>query len=164
MKSNPSIVLVALILVGCATPYQQTGLTGGFSETQLDSNVWTVTFKGNGYTSRERATDFNLLRCADLCLDNGFKYFVIVEGKEYSNEGSYTTPTSSYTTGSATAYGSSVYGSSTTHTYGGQTYHISKPTSSNTIVCFKQKPAINALVYNAEFIRKSIREKRGMNE
>lgn len=164
MKTTPALIFVALLLFGCATPYQQTGLIGGFSETQLDENVWTVTFKGNGYTSRERATDFNLLRCAEICLENGYKYFVIVEGKEYSKEGSYTTPTTSYTTGSAYAYGNNVYGSATTQTYGGQTYNISKPRTSNTIVCFEDKAEINAMVYNAEFIRDSIREKRGMNE
>jgi hypothetical protein len=164
MKTTPVLIFVALLLFGCATPYQQTGLTGGFSETQLDENVWTVTFKGNGYTNRERATDFNLLRCAELCLEKGYKYFVIVEGKEYSKGGSYTTPTTSYTTGSAYAYGNNVYGSATTQTYGGQTYNISKPRTSNTIVCFKEKPTISAMVYNAEFIRDSIREKRGMNE
>ena len=98
MKTTTALILVALLLHGCATPYQQTGLTGGFSETQLDENVWTVTFKGNGYTSRERATDFNLLRCAEICLENGYRYFMIVEGKEYSKEGFYTAPTNSYTT------------------------------------------------------------------
>jgi hypothetical protein len=45
-----------------------------------------LTFKGNGYTSRERATDFNLLRCAEVCLENGYKYFVIVDGKECAND------------------------------------------------------------------------------
>lgn len=164
MKITPAFFLLALFFCGCATPYQQSGLIGGFSETQLDDNAWTVTFKGNGYTSRERATDFNLLRCAELCIENGYKYFVIVDGKEYSKQGSYTTPTSSYTTGSAYAYGNNVYGSATTQNYGGHTYNISKPTTSNTILCFKDKPAINAMVYNAEFIRKSIREKRAMNE
>jgi hypothetical protein len=164
MKITPAFFLLALFLSGCATPYQQSGLIGGFSETQLDNNSWTVTFKGNGYTSRERATDFNLLRCAEVCLENGYKYFVIVDGKEYSEQDSYTTPTTSYTTGSAYAYGNNVYGSATTQNYGGQTYNISKPTNSNTIFCFKQKPAINAMVYNAEFIQKSIREKRAMNE
>ena len=89
---------------------------------------------------------------------------MIVEGKEYSKEGFYTTPTNSYTTGSAYAYGNNVYGSATTQTYGGQTYNISKPRTFNTIVCFEDKPTINEMVYNAGFIRDSIREKRGMNE
>jgi hypothetical protein len=163
MKTTSSILFLVLIFSGCATPYQQTGLFGGFSETQLDENVWTVTFRGNGYTSRERATDFNLLRCAELCLENGYRYFVIVEGEEYSKKSSYTTPTTSYTTGSAYAYGNNIYGSATTQTYGGQTYNISKPRTSNTIVCFKEKPVINVMVYNAEFIQKSIREKRSID-
>ena len=51
----------------CATAYQSNAFTGGFSETQLD-DVFKVRFKGNGSTSRERASDFCLLRCGKLYL------------------------------------------------------------------------------------------------
>jgi len=34
------IFLIALGLAGCATAYQRQGMTGGFSETQLDENVF----------------------------------------------------------------------------------------------------------------------------
>ena len=52
----------------CATTYQSEGLTGGFSETQLDENIFRVTFYGNGYTGKERVTDFALLR-SPMCQD-----------------------------------------------------------------------------------------------
>ncbi|MDI6775402.1 MAG: hypothetical protein QME60_08455 [Verrucomicrobiota bacterium] len=73
------VICIAAILCGCTTPYQKTGVTGGYSETRLQENVFTVNFRGNGYTSRERAQDFAMLRCADITLGNGFKFFAIAD-------------------------------------------------------------------------------------
>jgi hypothetical protein len=159
-----AILFAALMLAGCATPYQRVGFTGGYSETQLGDNIFQVSFRGNGYTSRERASDFSLLRAAELTLEKGFRYFVIVESEKNTKIGTYTTPTRSYTTGSAYGYGNYAYGSATTTTYGGQTYIISKPRATNTILCFKEKPKINGLVFDAEFVIKSIKQKYGINK
>lgn len=159
-----AILFAALILTGCATPYQRVGFTGGYSETQLGENIFQVSFRGNGYTSCERASDFSLLRAAELTLEKGFRYFVIVESEEHTKIGMYTTPAQSYTTGSAYGYGNYAYGSATTTTYGGQTYIISKPRAKNTILCFKEKPEINGLVFDAEFVIKSIKQKYGINK
>src|SRR5258708_33200365 len=137
---------------------------GGFSETQLDETVFQVRFSGNGYTSGERATDFTLLRSAELALEHDYPFFVIVESAHGSSLSTYTTPTQSYTTGSATMYGNTAYGHSTTTTTGGQTYLIRKPSSMNTIVCFKEKPDGVMMVYNAEFISRSLRQKWGLTQ
>jgi hypothetical protein len=158
-----AILFAALMLAGCATPYQRVGFTGGYSETQLGENIFQVSFHGNGFTSRERASDFSLLRAAELTLEKGFSYFVIVETGKNTEIGTYTTSTRSYTTGSAYGYGDYAYGSATTTTYGGQTYIISKPSATNTILCFKEKPEINGLVFNAEFVIKSIKQKYEIN-
>ncbi len=162
MKNYIILVIFAAILTGCATVYQKQGFTGGFSETQLGENIFRVTFKGNAYTSRERVSDFTLLRCAELALEKEFKYFIIVDSEKYTKTGAYTTPTTSYTTGSAYGTGSYAYGSATTTTTGGQTYFYSKPRSTNTIVGFKEKPKIDGLLYDAEFIVKSIKGKYGI--
>ncbi len=163
MKNLFIITFVAIFIQGCATTYQRAGLTGGYSETQLDENVFKVSFRGNGYTERERVSDFTLLRSAELTLENGYKYFVIIDANSYTSNSTYTTPTTSHTTGSANVYGNSVYGRATTTTTGGQTYNISKPSSSNTIVCFKEKPD-SGFSYNAEFIYKNISEKYGIKQ
>jgi len=102
-----AIALAVILLAGCATTYQPKSFTGGYSETQLGENVFQVSFRGNGYTSRERASDFNLLRSAELTLERGFRYFVIVDSEKYATTGTYTTPAQSHTTGSA--YGSGNY-------------------------------------------------------
>ena len=159
MKTHIVLAIFLAFLAGCATGYQKHGFTGGFSETQLGENIFKVTFKGNAYTSPERASDFTLLRSAELVLENGFKYFIIVDSEKYTKTGAYTTPTTSYTTGSAYGTGNYAYGSATTTTSGGQTYFYSKPRSTNTIVGFKEKPSIEGLLYDAAFIVKSIKGK-----
>jgi hypothetical protein len=157
-----SIGTLVLVLGGCATSYQPEGFSGGFSETQLDKNVFRVTFRGNGYTRSERAEDLALLRSADLALSNGFKYFVIVTQDGRSSTAAFTTPTQSYTTATATGFGNAAYGSATTTTYGGQTFFVSRPSTSNTIICFVEKPNIQALVFDAEFLVGSLGRKYGV--
>lgn len=148
MKNLFIISLIAIFIQSCSTPYKGSGFRGGYSETQLDENVFKVSFRGNGYTGRERVSAFTLLRCAELALENGYKYFVIIDANSYTSNSIYTTPTTFNTTG----YGQ---GNSTTTTAGGQTYIISKPSSSNTIVCFKEKPE-SGFSYNAGIIYKNI--------
>jgi hypothetical protein len=164
MKKVTSLLIFVLLLVGCATAYQPKGFSGGFSETQLGENIFQVSFRGNGYTRSERASDFSLLRSAEVAIEHGFKYFVIVESGKDSTISAHTTPTQSYTTGSAYGAGNYAYGSATTTTYGGQTYFISKPRITNTILCFKEKPEINGLVFEAAFVARSIKQKYGFTE
>jgi hypothetical protein len=150
---------LSLYIYGCASQYKPQGFGGGFSETQLGENIFRVAFRGNGFTSRERASDLNLLRSAEISRQYGFNYFIIVESDQYTKKSTYTSPSTSHTTGSATAVGNYAYGSATTTTYGGQTYRISKPRSVNTIVCFKDKPENSGLVFEASFIISSLKRK-----
>ena len=96
-------------------------------------------------------------------LEHGYNYFAVIDANSYTSNSTYTTPTASYTTGSAYGTGNYAYGSATTTTTGGQTYNISKPSSSNTIVGFKDKPS-NTFTYNANFIYKNIRQKYGIKD
>ena len=150
-----------MIAGGCATKYQHMGLTGGFSETQLAEDVFRVSFNGNGFTSMERAVDFALLRSAELALAHGFPYFVIVAETTDIAASTYTTPTQSTTTGTVSESGN--FGSTTT-TVGGQSYLITKPSATNTIVCFHEmrQEGNTGIIYEAEFIAGSIRNKYGM--
>jgi osmotically-inducible protein OsmY len=162
----------ALFVSGCATMYQPQGLMGGYSTTQLGPNAFQVSFKGNGYTDTEDANDFALLRSAEVSLSNGFKYFAIVDARTYAKTSSFTTPTTARTTlnsatyGSANAYGgtmnyqSNTTGAATTVFSGGETYTISKPRTTNTILCFATKP--EGFAYDAEAVTKSLRAKHGL--
>ena len=85
MKKSTLIVLILLFsfLQGCAANYQPRGQTGeGFTETQLDKNVFRVSFSGNRYTESERASDLALLRSAELALLHGYKYFIVADNSD----------------------------------------------------------------------------------
>ena len=154
-----ALSVLALLLASCATGYQEQGLTGGFSETQLSKNIFRVSFNGNAYTSAERAADFTLLRSAELANENGFDYFAIIDEDQSTQLSTYTTPTQSHTTGNVYVTGNTATGSATTTTTGGQTYIYSKPRSTNTILCFHDKDQASGIVYEAQFVIRSIREK-----
>ena len=160
MKKFLLIVSAAtLLLAGCATEYQPQGISdsGGFSETQLDTNVWKVTFRGNGDTKVDQAEDLALLRSAEISLANGFTHFAYRSSKTDTQTTILKNPMISYT--SATAiYGSNLFANTTTHTYGG-TVVISKPFVSNIVFMFKGKPELDTLVYDANFICTSIGKK-----
>ena len=85
-------IIFILMVTGCATTYQSKGLTGGYSDTQLDKDVFRINFRGNAYTSGERAQDFVLLRASELTLENNFKYFAIIDTSSSSKITSFTTP------------------------------------------------------------------------
>lgn len=155
-------ILCSLLLTACATSYQPQGLSGGFTETQLDKNVFRVTFRGNGYTKQERAEELALLRSAELALKNGFTHFAIVDGKSRADYGAFTTPTHATTTGTVSSYGNTSRLNAQTRVSGGDTFIIAKPSTTNTIVCFNGKPEIGALVYDAQFVFTSLGEKYGV--
>jgi len=174
MLKRISLAMLLIIPAGCATDYKSESFRGGYSEVRLDENVFTVRFAGNAYTSPEKAADFCLLRCAELARANGYSYFIVIDSSHYIKQSTVTTPATAYTTGSgntfgtATAYGNqatymgTTYGQSTTTTYGGQTYVLSKPRPSNTIVCFKEKPTGGAFAYSATFLVNSLKGKYGI--
>ena len=161
MKSLIASVLV-LLVAGCATPYQPTGLAGGFTETQIDTNVFRVTFKGNGFTSPERAEDMALLRSAELTLKHGFTHFAIADGRSRSETVTIDTPAQATTRGSISTYGNTSYLNARTQITGGDSITVAKPSTSNTIVLFKGKPQIAAFVYDAQFIMNSLGPKVGI--
>ncbi len=158
-KDTVIVVLVLLLCAGCATGYHRQGWTGGYNESQLQEDIFRVSFKGNAFIDKEKVQDYLLLRCAEITIDHGFDYFIIL-GEENSIEvSSYTTPTnvSAQTTSqgnvgySGSAYGNTIYG---TDAYsqqttgnatitGGDTYYFSKPRSNCVIKCFKGKKPVD---------------------
>jgi hypothetical protein len=138
MVRNAWVVATAAALTACATPYQPKGLSGGYDEARLGDNVFRVSFEGNAFTSDVKATDYALLRSADLTLERGFRFFALS-----------TNGVSVRTSGSA----SRNYG----HT-------SSTPSAINTIVCFKDRPEGDLLVFDARQVRASLRAKYGIDE
>jgi hypothetical protein len=76
---SAALVLVTL-LAGCATPAPYAPRTGnqqtGYTDRQLDTNRWRVTFTGNSVTPREQVEDDLLLRAAQVTLAAGYGHFL----------------------------------------------------------------------------------------
>jgi hypothetical protein len=66
-------IVAALAIGGCATGYQKSGLTGGYSERKISNSAYVVSFGGNGYASKERVWYFWIYRCAELTSQNGYE-------------------------------------------------------------------------------------------
>ena len=146
------VVLTATwVFAGCATSYQSNSLTGGYSETQLAPDVFRISFRGNGYTTPERAQDYALLRASELTLEKGFTCLALVDEKSSTTTQGITTAGSAQTTGTAYQYGNSV-------SYPGQTITIRRPTSGVMVRCFKTKPE-DIFTFDAAFLQNSLREK-----
>ena len=86
--------LVFLGLTGCYTTYG-----AATSDIQLDSNTVRVTARGNAYTSGDRVDIYLLYRCAEVTIEHGFDYFVIVDDASQavpynleSSSSTYSTP------------------------------------------------------------------------
>tara|TARA_B110000027_G_C16055121_1_gene271830 strand:- start:627 stop:920 length:294 start_codon:yes stop_codon:yes gene_type:complete len=67
MKNIIIVIFAGILLSGCATTYQSTGLTGGYEDIDLGGGRYKVTFVGNGYTSDDRAIEFAKKRSSELC-------------------------------------------------------------------------------------------------
>jgi hypothetical protein len=124
-----ALMMAALVIGACATPYQRHGLTGGFSEYPLDDDTYVVTFKGNGFTSRDRVRMYLHHRCAELTLETGHDAFAVIDGQSVDRTAQWVNPghATTTTTGSVTSYGNTAYGSAQSQT----TY---SPPTSTTIV------------------------------
>jgi hypothetical protein len=72
------IAAACLSLAACATPYGPSGFTGGYSETKIADNVYTVAFNGNGNTSGDTVWNYWIYRCAELTLQKGYSAFTLV--------------------------------------------------------------------------------------
>ncbi|MCP4666945.1 MAG: hypothetical protein GY849_11315 [Deltaproteobacteria bacterium] len=131
-------IAIALFLCGCATPYQKKGFSGGYKETRLKKNVFRVSFKGNSFTDKRRASDFALLRCAELTLEKGFRFFAIA-GSESEEKKRYTLA-------------------------GMELMSIDNPRSFYTIHCFEDKPPDYLIWYEATYLARSLRDKYGIVE
>ena len=69
------------LLAGCATPTPYQPSTGGygFSDQQIESDRYVVSFAGNSATSRRTVETYLLYRAAEVTLATGHDWFVITD-------------------------------------------------------------------------------------
>lgn len=79
-----ALVAASLATASCVTPTPYQPATGvgshrtGYWDEQLDGSHFRVTFAGNTLTSRETVERYLLYRAAELTVQNGFDYFILV--------------------------------------------------------------------------------------
>lgn len=76
------MAILAIALVGCATPYQPFELfgRGGYSDKQISEDKYQVAYYGNGATNMQTLNSLLLYRTAEITLEKGFDYFEVLNG------------------------------------------------------------------------------------
>jgi hypothetical protein len=74
-------LVAALALAGCAvpTPYKPADDGFGYSEQQLEQNRYRIAFSGNALTPRSAVQNYLLFRAAEVSVDRGYDYFIVVD-------------------------------------------------------------------------------------
>jgi len=141
------LLLGAIVLSGCATGYGPSGFSGGYSDSMLQSDMFRVTFKGNGHTDSETVSDYALLRAAELTINHGYNYFVIADAKDSTSTGYAAVPGQVRTTGNYNAY------------TGGYIVPIEKARSSIVIKCFVEDPNAGGVAFKARELSRNLKSK-----
>ena len=136
--------LLILLLAGCAKPLQPDNYADRISSTWLDAHRFVVAYPHT--STDQQVVDLTLLRSAEIALQNGFTYFIIVKADESIAESSDTQ------TGAAKGF----------IVHNGIRYYHANPASSNTIIGFKRRP--QGFAYVALFVKASLRNKYGLDQ
>jgi hypothetical protein len=86
--AGAALVAVLLALPGCAsppTPYQAAANGYGFTDQQIEGNRFRVTFAGNSETSLDTVRNYMLYRAAEVTVESGHDYFVVVDQNTQSS-------------------------------------------------------------------------------
>ena len=83
--------LCLAVAAACATPtpYQPASTENGdgYTTQRIESNRFRISFRGNSITSRQTVDTYMLYRAAEVSLENGYDYFVIVNKDVDKNTG-----------------------------------------------------------------------------
>lgn len=65
-----------IFLISCATPYQKSGFTGGYTDYQMSEDVFKVKFRGNVLVDLDTTKRYALVRAAEITIEQGGFMFV----------------------------------------------------------------------------------------
>lgn len=71
----------SILFLSCATRYTKVDLTGGYSDSKLDKDIFVVSFLGNAAVSLETTKIYVMYRCAEITKMNGFNFFMMLTNK-----------------------------------------------------------------------------------
>ncbi|MGZ3606626.1 MAG: CC0125/CC1285 family lipoprotein [Syntrophales bacterium] len=94
MKVNRVLMIMAItfLMMSCAYPptgYWKLGVGDpytGYSETQIQKDMFQVSYKCNDATTYDAMKGLLAYRCAEITLQNGYDYFIVIEEKDITTE------------------------------------------------------------------------------
>ena len=150
MKLTAYFILLIFYVCSCNSSYKQAFAynSEGFIDTRLGRNVFKITYNGAAFTSLNKAVDYCLLRCAEICLERGYKYFRITK----DSSGIY-----SYVTKNPDVYGH-IQGQPVVIS-GGYSQDIPRAVAQNIIVCESQVPLGEKEFLDAKKVYKFLKQR-----
>jgi len=125
--SRTYVLLASIALVGCETGYQAQRFAGGYSEVLTAPDEAVITFSGNGFTRGERVLEMAAVRCAEVTLVHGYRYFVGTGASHLGTQSSFTTPSIAQIYCKPTAFGTFAIGTASTPYIPPQQFYVYKP-------------------------------------
>lgn len=164
-KIRKGAAVFCLLLYACATPYGKYGSLGGYTDSRIDENTFSISVDNNGFTSHQTTSMHALYRAAELTVENGFDYFVLVGGANNSTSMAMVMPGTSTSSTTVNTYGSTAYARTTTNYAPTMVVPIVLPNATLVIKSFKgSKPGEVAEAYDARSVMKYLGPQIGADE
>lgn len=138
------LALLVTVLGACATPLQPDNYTERIVATRLGASEFVVDYAGGRALGDPQAIDLTLLRSAEVALQHGFHYFVVVEPA----------PVSAADDNQQTGTGEYLE-------HDNRQFRYRDPATRNRLVCFDSRPPGRHFV--ALFVKASLRSKYGLD-
>jgi len=90
MYKSVALMVAALALAGCATSYQEIGLTGGVVAERMTADTWRIKARTNGLTDPTTMKDYVMLKAAETTQEAGGTHFLIISETDVSRRNTYT--------------------------------------------------------------------------
>lgn len=87
-----------LICMGCSTPYQNMGFSGGVEAQQMTAHTFRIVARGNAYTSPTVIQDYVALKAAETTVQQGGTHFIVVSAADASRSDQIVTGGTAHTT------------------------------------------------------------------
>jgi hypothetical protein len=169
------VTIVSLGLAACVTPspyapYECKGPLKkcvGYSQVKLASDTYQVRFEGAASAdTRARIEDYTLLRCAELTLESGFEYFVVMQATDATSTETRSSP-GTFSAGTTSCSGKGkdkVCVTSPGQWSGGGTYTAFLPGYAYTVQFIADPTGVEGMIiYDARSIQRDLRSKYGLS-
>jgi hypothetical protein len=89
MRAGALLAFPCVAIVACATPYQASGVRGGYKSERLSEGRYFVSFEGNGYTPASTVTQYLHRRARDVCSQAGYGSYVFLDADGNTSTGAW---------------------------------------------------------------------------